>query len=80
MDMISISKTINGKIVKKNLPTQFNRTEEISLIKTKRSKMFNHKEFLKTLDTKSILDNMNNLSCNCTASPFIDPDHGYIVT
>ena len=82
--MINISKTINGKTVKKNLPTQFNRTEQIStvytLIKTKRSKIFNHKEFLKTLDTKSILDNMNNLSCNGTASPFIDPDHGYIVT
>ena len=23
---------------------------------------------------------MNNLSYNCTTSPFIDPNHGYIVT
>ena len=45
-----------------------------------RSKIFNHKEFIKTLYTKDILDNMNNLNCNCTTSPFTDPNHGHIVT
>ena len=54
MDMINIRKIINDKNVKKNLPTQ---------LKTIRSKIFNHKEFIKTLDTKDILDNMNNLPC-----------------
>ena len=82
--MINISKIINDKNVKKNLPTQFNNTEQIStvytLTKTIRSKIFNHKEFLKTLDTKDILDNTNNLPCNCTTSPFTDPNHGHIVT
>ena len=28
-----------------------------------RSKIFNHKEFIKTLDTKDILDNMNSFPC-----------------
>ena len=58
MDMISITKIINDKNVKRNLSTQFKKTEEISavytLTKTIRSKVFNHKEFIKTLDTKDI--------------------------
>ena len=50
------------------MPTQFNKTEQIStvytLTKTIQCKIFNHKEFIKTVDTKDILDNMNNLPCN----------------
>ena len=82
--MINISKIINDKNVKKSLPTQFNKTEQIStvytLTKTMRSKIFNHKEFIKTLDTKDILENMNNLPGNCTTSPFTDANHGHIVS
>ena len=84
MDMISITKIINDKNVKKNLPTQFNKTEQITavhtLTKTMQSKIFNHKEFIKTLDTEDILGNMNNLPFNSTTSPFADPNHEYIVT
>ena len=40
----------------KNVPTQFSKTE-YALTKTRRSKIFNHKGFRKTLDTKDILDN-----------------------
>ena len=84
MDRINISKIIKDKNVKKNLPTQFSKTEQIStvytLTKTIRSKIYNHKEFIKTLDTKVILDNMNNLPCNYKTSPFTDPNHGHIVT
>ena len=63
MDMINIIKITNDKNLKKNLPTQFNKTEQISTV---RSKIFNHKEFMKTLHTKDILDNINNLPCNIT--------------
>ena len=84
MNMIIISKIINDKNVKKNLPTQFNKTEQIStvytLTKIKRCKIFNHKEFIRTLDTKDNVDSMNKLSCNCIASPFRDPKHEYMVT
>ena len=34
MDMINISKIIDDKNVKKNLPTQFNKTEQISTVYT----------------------------------------------
>ena len=70
--------------MKKNLPTKFNKTKRIStvytLTKTMWPKILNRKEFIKTLDTKVILDNMNNLPCNRTTSPFTDPNHGHIVT
>ena len=69
--------------MKKNLTTQFNRTEQISTVYTltkTRSVLFNHKECIKTLDTQDILDNMNNLPCNCTTSSFTNPNHGHIVT
>ena len=59
MDMIN-SKIINHKNVKKNLPAIFNETEQISavytLTKTIRSKIFNHNEFVKTLDTNSLVE------------------------
>ena len=46
------SKMINAKNVKQNLPTQCNKTEQIStvytLTNTIQSKIFNHKEFIKT--------------------------------
>ena len=47
IDMINISKIVNDKNVKKNVPTQFNKTEQIltvyTLTKTVASKIFNHK-------------------------------------
>ena len=64
MDMINISKVINDKNVKKTLPTQFNKTEQILIVhtlsKTIRLRYLTIKKFMKTLDTKDILDNMNN--------------------
>ena len=57
MGMINISKITIDKNMKKILPTQFNKTEQISTVytstKTIRSKI--HKEFIKTLNTKNIL-------------------------
>ena len=71
--------------MKKNLATQFKKAEQIStvytLTETIRSKIFKHKEFIKMLDTKDILDNRYNLPCaNCKSSPFSDPNHGHILT
>ena len=55
MDMINFSKITNDENMTKNLPTQFNKTEQIStayaLTKTIQSKIFNHEEFIKALDS-----------------------------
>ena len=70
--------------MKKNSPTRFNGTKQIltvhTLTKTIQSKVFNHKQFVRTLDTKNILENMKNLPCNYTASAFTDPNHRNIIT
>ena len=70
--------------MKKSLPTQFNKTEQIStvytLTKVIQSKIFSDREFIKTLDTKNILDNVKNMPGNCTTSPFTDSNHGNVVT
>ena len=62
--------------MKKNLFTKVNKIEQISIVHTLtkaiRSKIFNHKEFIKTLRSKNILDNMNNLPGSCTTSSFTD--------
>ena len=78
MDVIN-NKIINDKNLKNYLPTQFNKTV-YTLTETIRYKIFDHKEFIKTLDTQEILDNMKNLLCNSTPSPFTNPNHWYILT
>ena len=67
-------KTYMFSATKQQVPTVY------ALTKIIRCKIFNHKTFIKTLETKNILDNLNNLPCSCTTSPFTDPNHGHIVT
>ena len=49
-----------------------------TLTKTIQSKIFNRKEFIRTLDPKDILDNMNNLPCNCTTSLYKSKPRGTV--
>ena len=77
MDMINITKIINDKNVKKNLPTQFNKTKQILAVNAL-IKQYGVRYL--TIDTKDILYNMKNLPCNCTTSPLTDRNHGHIVT
>ena len=42
--------------------------------------MFNHEDFIKTLDTKNILDNMKNVPYICITRPFTDPNHEHIAS
>ena len=74
--MINITKIINNKNVKKNLPTQFNKTEQILAVNA--LKQYGVRYL--TIDTKDILYNMKNLPCNCTTSPLTDRNNGHIVT
>ena len=74
--MINITKIINNKNVKKNLPTQFNKTEQILAVNA--LKQYGVRYL--TIDTKDILYNMKNLPCNCTTSPLTDRNNEHIVT
>ena len=50
------------------------------LTKPIRSDIFNFKSFVDSLNVDEILHNPNSLPCQCTNSPFIDKDHGHILT
>ena len=63
-------------MIKRGRKTYLQNSTVYTLTKT----ILNHKKFIKTLDTKDILDNMNKLPGNCTISPFTDPNHEHIVT
>ena len=84
MEWINISKIINYKKGNKNLTKKLKKKkkkpDKISTVYTLTKTILNHEKFIKTLDTKDILDNMNKLPCNCTISPFTDPNHEHIVT
>ena len=75
--MMNISKIINDKNMK-NLPSQLNKTEQISPVYTLKQYDIRYLTMknLKDIRTNNILDNMINLPCNCTASPFKDPNYG----
>ena len=52
-----------------------------SLSSTIRNKIFNYKETVDSIDTANFETFGTNLSaCTCSDSPFVDPDHGHILT
>ena len=45
-----------------------------------RSNIFNFKSFVANLDVEEVTANPESLPCHCNNSPFIDKDHGHILT
>ena len=50
------------------------------LTKPIRSEIFNFKQFVENLNVDEILCNPNSLPCPCANSPFLDKDHGHVLT
>ena len=50
------------------------------LTDTIRSKLFNYKNFVQSLDVDLFLSDNNVLPCECENSPFINSDHNHIIT
>ena len=44
------------------------------------SKIFNHKQFVESLDINAFIQNEAIMPCNCEDSPYKDSEHGHIVT
>ena len=58
-------------------------TVDYQLTDTIRSKLFNYKTFVPSLDVDTFpSDNSDNsiLPCDCSQSPFADPNHGHIIS
>ena len=45
-----------------------------------RSKLFNYKDFVQTLNVDAFIEDNNTLPCDCHNSPFMDSDHNHILT
>ena len=45
-----------------------------------RSKLFNYKDFVQTLNIDAFIEDNNTLPCDCHNSPFTDSDHNHILT
>ena len=45
-----------------------------------RSKIFNYKKFVESLDINSFIQKETIIPCNCENSPYKDSEHGHIIT
>ena len=45
-----------------------------------RSKLFNYKEFVQSIDVDAFLADDSILPCDCEHSPFVDSDHGHVMS
>jgi len=83
MDFINIHKIMRDKDTIDALPQDLSNdipTIIYQLTDSIRSKLFNYKEFVQTLDVDAFIEDNNILPCDCLNSPFIDLDHNHILT
>ena len=82
-DFINIHKILKNKEVLNSLPSHLVKdspTVVYQLSDTVRSKLFNYKKFVQDIDVDSFIDNPDILPCDCDHSPFVNHDHGHIIS
>ena len=85
LDFIQLQRILRRADVVSKLPEKFQSADPsavvYSLSSTIRNKVFNYKETVNNIDVTDEISYGTNLpSCECSTSPFVDPDHGHIVT
>ena len=83
IDFINLSQIINHPGVIQLLPPSFKHEPPMvvfDLVKSIRSCIFNHKKAVQELNVDSFLADSCIVPCFCADSPFIDADHGHIIT
>ena len=83
MDFINIHKIMRDKDTVASLPHDLRNdipTVIYKLTDSIRSKLFNYKEFVQTIDVDAFIQDNTILPCDCAGSPFVDPDHNHILT
>ena len=84
VEIINLPKILRSKNVSSKMPSSMSK-DDIPMVTYKlqppiRSKIFNHKKFVESLDIESFIQNETIIPCNCQNSQFKDPDHGHIIT
>ena len=83
IDFINIQRILRDKDVLGALPHNLRNdspTVVYQLTDTIRSKLFNYKKFVQSLDVDTFLSDNSILPCDCSQSPFADPNHGHIIS
>ena len=84
VEIINLPKILRSKIVSSKMPCSMSK-DDIPMVTYKlqppiRSKIFNHKKFVESLDINSFIQDENIIPCNCENSPYKDSEHGHIIT
>ena len=83
LDFINLQRILKDKEVVDALPVSLRcdlPTVVYQLTNTIRSKLFNYKEFVQSIDIDAFLADQSSLPCDCDQSSFLNHDHGHIVT
>ena len=84
VEIINLPKILRSKNVSSKMPSNMSK-DDIPMVTYKlqppiRSKIFNHKQFVESLDINAFIQNEAIMPCNCEDSPYKDSEHGHIVT
>ena len=83
VDFINVQRIFREKEVVDLLPHDLKGDIPMVVYKltdTIRSKLFNYKDFVQSLDVDLFLSDNNILPCECENSPFVNSDHNHIIT
>ena len=83
LDFINMHKIFKDKDIVHTLPREIRDdppTVVYHLTNSIRSKLFNYKEFVQSLDVDAAVADISSLPCHCSNSPFVNPDHNHILT
>ena len=83
IDFVNLPRLLNDNDLLKSLPHSFHNKAPMvvyDLCKTIRSKIFNYKQTIQSLDVESFLADPTTFPCSCEHSPFTDRHHGHVIT
>ena len=83
LDFININRILKSKDVVNTLPINLRSdspTVVYQLTDTIRSKLFNYKEFVQSIDVDAFLADNSILPCDCDHSPFVNGHHGHVMS
>ena len=84
IEMINLPRIVNSSEVRNCIPNSLISFEPPTIVYTLndpvQSKIFNHNHFVNHLDVNAFLNDNSIYPCSCNNSPFVDKDHGHILT
>ena len=83
LDFINLNKIFKDKDIRSKLPHNLRDdlpTVVYRLKDTIRSKVFNYKKFVQSIDVDKFINDNSILPCECHSSPFTNAHHGHVIT